>query len=372
MKNVVFDLFDTILDKVSFDYFDGLKLLYQKYYKNVTSFNEFKFVAQEFRNKYMMDRKKTNKEIPFINQMLWFEEKYPSIKLNNKEEIEWEFFKACRREKKANNIEVFLEYLKKWGFNIYILSNSIFSNVTLKKYLAEFDLLCYFDEVFSSADIIDRKPALKAFEYVVNNTNIDFKEPTFFIGNSIEKDIEPSSKWGFISILRNHLDEPYDGFSFLDYKDLLDHFEKNYLYINSIMDDLSTVDGPGNRAVVFFQGCLLHCPGCHNEASWNLKDSHIVKVNDLATKLKNKAIKKRITLSGGEPLLQPKGIAVLCDLLKEYDLCLYTGFIFEEVPQEIIKNLHYLKIGPYVKKLRNVAVPYIGSSNQEFINLKGE
>lgn len=33
--------------------------------------------------------------------------------------------------------------------------------------------------------------------------------------------------------------------------------------INNILN-FSAVDGPGNRMVVFFQGCNLACPGCHN------------------------------------------------------------------------------------------------------------
>ena len=30
----------------------------------------------------------------------------------------------------------------------------------------------------------------------------------------------------------------------------------------------SVVDGPGLRAVVFFQGCPHRCPGCHNPETW--------------------------------------------------------------------------------------------------------
>ena len=29
----------------------------------------------------------------------------------------------------------------------------------------------------------------------------------------------------------------------------------------------SIVDGPGIRAVVFFQGCPRHCEGCHNPST---------------------------------------------------------------------------------------------------------
>ena len=371
MKNIVFDLFDTILDKISFDYFKGLEYLYLNYYKNIISFDELKSSAEEFRSIYMMDRKTTKKEIPFVKQLLWFEEKYPSVRLIDKDEIEWQFFKSSREEAKAPNIEYFLEYMRKWGFKIFILSNSIFSNKTLKKYLDEFGLLSYFDNVYSSADIIDRKPSLEAFRYVINEENIDFEEPTFFVGNSLEKDISPSTKLGFISILRNHLNETYNGISFYDYKDLLEFFEKNYIFYNSIMDDLSTVDGPGNRTVVFLQGCLAHCIGCHNEQSWDLKASKIMGVIELADILKNKAIKKRITITGGEPLLQEKALLKLFEALDGYELCLYTGYDFENVSNNLLKYLTYIKVGRFIKELRDVSIPYIGSSNQKLIKLKG-
>ncbi len=369
MKNIVFDLFDTILDKVDFDYFKGLEFLYKKYFYDITSYEDFKALALEFRYKYMMDRKQTNKEVPFIEQLNWFENHYPQLKLKNKDEIEWQFFKECRTETLASNVKEFLIYLKKWGFNISILSNSIFSSTTLKRYLREFDVLEYFHNVYSSADIIDRKPSLNAFKYVIDKENINFDEPVFYVGNSLEKDINPSLSLGFTSILRNHLNEKYKGTSFVDYNDLLYYFENNYMYINSIRDDLSTVDGPGNRLVIFLQGCLAHCSECHNKDTWDLSKSHIIEIDKLSHEIKDKAVNKKITISGGEPLLQEKSLIKLLKSLKGYDLCLYTGFEKEEVSKEIIGKLHYIKTGKYIKELRNVAIPYVGSTNQKFIDL---
>ena len=369
MKNIVFDLFDTILDKVDFDYFKGLEFLYEKYFYDVTSYDDFQNVAQKFRYKYMMDRKQTNKEIPFIRQLDWFEKNYPTIKLDKKDEIEWQFFKVCRTEKIAQNIEKFLKYLTKWGFNISILSNSIFSSATLKRYLDEFGILKYFHNVYSSADIIDRKPSLTAFKHVIEKEHIQFDEPVFYIGNSIEKDIIPSSNLGFTSFFKNNLNEKYDGISFVDYNYLLTYFENNYMYINSIRDELSTVDGPGNRLVVFLQGCLAHCSGCHNNETWDLRKSHIVEIDKLSYEIRKKAINKKITISGGEPLLQEKSLIKLLESLNDYDLCLYTGFEKEDISIEIISKLHYIKTGKYIKDFRNVSIPYVGSTNQKFIDL---
>ena len=34
----------------------------------------------------------------------------------------------------------------------------------------------------------------------------------------------------------------------------------------------SLQDGDGVRAVIFTQGCSLHCPGCHNKHTWDFND----------------------------------------------------------------------------------------------------
>ena len=78
--------------------------------------------------------------------------------------------------------------------------------------------------------------------------------------------------------------------------------------INSIQS-LGTLDGPGVRFVVFTQGCNLRCGCCHNPDTWVAHGGR----EESATELAKKAERYReyfgknggVTLSGGEPLLQP-------------------------------------------------------------------
>ncbi len=86
-------------------------------------------------------------------------------------------------------------------------------------------------------------------------------------------------------------------------------------------ESFGTHDGPGIRFVVFLQGCKLKCKYCHNP---DTIDTHGGEVYDIET-LVQKAVKMKpyfgnkggVTVSGGEPLLQAKGIIAFFKRLKE-------------------------------------------------------
>ena len=94
-------------------------------------------------------------------------------------------------------------------------------------------------------------------------------------------------------------------------------------YVHSV-ESFGTVDGPGLRFIVFVQGCGLRCAYCHNPDSWKMKEGKVTEVSEIVSELvKYKeffdASGGGITVSGGEPLLQP-------DFLKEtLKLCKNEG-----------------------------------------------
>ncbi len=141
--------------------------------------------------------------------------------------------------------------------------------------------------------------------------------------------------------------------------------------INSIREEQSLCDGPGLRTVIFLQGCNMHCPGCHNKSSWDPAGGSEYKITELAEILRKKCPNKKLTISGGEPLLQAEAVEELCKELEEFNLCLYTGHELNEVPQSILKYLRYLKYGSFVESKLTSVLPYVGSSNQKFIILYG-
>lgn len=77
-------------------------------------------------------------------------------------------------------------------------------------------------------------------------------------------------------------------------------------YIHSL-ESFGTVDGPGTRYVIFFQGCPMRCKYCHNPDTWQLRSGKemtaeeiLEKVEDVREFLRNGGI----TATGGEPLMQ--------------------------------------------------------------------
>lgn len=81
----------------------------------------------------------------------------------------------------------------------------------------------------------------------------------------------------------------------------------------------SGVDGAGLRCVVFFSGCNLRCPFCHNPETL-YKEGNKTTVAELVQKLERyKGYFRRggVTLSGGEPFLQRAFYLSLCNALHE-------------------------------------------------------
>ena len=142
------------------------------------------------------------------------------------------------------------------------------------------------------------------------------------------------------------------------------------VYINSIKFNRSLVDGPGVRTVIFFQGCDLHCNGCQNPFTWEMKNGTEMTTDELVTILEKEVVNKKVTFSGGEPLMQVDALIDIVKKLEGFDIAVYTGHEFEEVPQELLDNITYIKTGSFKEELKSTVKPYVGSTNQEFRRVK--
>lgn len=102
-------------------------------------------------------------------------------------------------------------------------------------------------------------------------------------------------------------------------------------YIHSI-ETFGTVDGPGVRFVVFFQGCPMRCQYCHNPDTWKMADGKEMTVDEIMEKFeRNRAFYKTggITATGGEPMVQMDFLLELFTKAKEKNIhtCLDTSGI---------------------------------------------
>lgn len=103
-------------------------------------------------------------------------------------------------------------------------------------------------------------------------------------------------------------------------------------YIHSIQT-FGTVDGPGVRFVVFFQGCPMRCQYCHNPDTWDMGEGKEKSVEEILEMFeRNRAFYKTggITATGGEPTAQMDFLIELFTKAKEKDVhtCLDTSGIF--------------------------------------------
>lgn len=142
--------------------------------------------------------------------------------------------------------------------------------------------------------------------------------------------------------------------------------------VNSFWPNKSLCDGPGIRSLLFCQGCDIHCPGCQNPSLWDPKGGEAWEIEKLADFIKSQTDNDKVTITGGEPLFQKEALAALVKLLDEagMDVALYTGHEKEDVPEEILVHIKYLKAGPFLKKLRTATTPFVGSANQTFERIK--
>ena len=144
----------------------------------------------------------------------------------------------------------------------------------------------------------------------------------------------------------------------------------------------SIVDGPGLRMVIWAQGCIHNCYECHNPQTHKLDGGIIVNTDYIINEMKKLKLHKGITLSGGEPFLQAKGLSIIAQEAQtnNLDVWCYTGFLFEELMSESnpnymenMKLLKYIDVivdGPFIEEQRNLMLKFKGSENQRTIDVQ--
>jgi anaerobic ribonucleoside-triphosphate reductase activating protein len=141
----------------------------------------------------------------------------------------------------------------------------------------------------------------------------------------------------------------------------------------------SRANGPGLRAVVWFQGCRLRCPGCFNPDAIPFEPRITISVEGLLAQPVFGADElDGITISGGEPFDQPAGLLDLAQGIRRrtrLSTILFSGYTEEEIETlpsgpDILRHVDVLIAGRYVES-RRLARGLRGSDNKTIRLLTG-
>lgn len=120
--------------------------------------------------------------------------------------------------------------------------------------------------------------------------------------------------------------------------------------------EYSRANGPGVRAVVWTQGCSIGCPGCFNQSTHSDGTGKLYDPVSLGEEL-GKLKVDGLTVSGGEPLEQPKQVLELVNSYRRFSqgtTLLFTGFTIAAILKNDLKRQALLQFdaaitGPYIK-----------------------
>lgn len=134
-------------------------------------------------------------------------------------------------------------------------------------------------------------------------------------------------------------------------------------------------NGIGCRVTLWVSGCSHHCKGCQNKQTWDFNSGNVFDgaAKQKVIELLNLPYIKGLTLSGGDPLCSYADVLCLTkeikDVLPNKDIWLYTGFTLQSFHtngfDEILKYVDFIVDGEYIEALRDVSLPFRGSSNQK-------
>lgn len=99
------------------------------------------------------------------------------------------------------------------------------------------------------------------------------------------------------------------------------------------LEPASVSNGPGLRFVIWVQGCPFRCPGCSNEEFLEFRPARQMSVSAVRDLVLAEKDIEGVTLSGGEPMSQARGLVALVAELKAVGLSVvcFTGYTLQEL-----------------------------------------
>lgn len=155
-------------------------------------------------------------------------------------------------------------------------------------------------------------------------------------------------------------------------------------YAGIIKNDVAA--GKGVCVTFFVQGCDTHCPGCHNQGTWDFDGGYEFTqdtINSIIQALNANGVQRNLCIMGGEPLHERNQFLVqllIQEVKKVYPnitIYLWTGYVYEDliekhekILQNILQEIDVLIDGPFIQEQRDITLAMRGSKNQRILNLK--
>lgn len=133
----------------------------------------------------------------------------------------------------------------------------------------------------------------------------------------------------------------------------------------------SAANGPGDRFVLWVQGCPLACAGCWNPDTWAFQRRDLRAVEDLAALILGTDGIEGVTFSGGEPFAQARALTALAERVRAHGLSVFvfTGYNLDELmhPEHcaLLAVTDVLVTGRYIEAARTTELAWRGSANQQ-------
>lgn len=133
----------------------------------------------------------------------------------------------------------------------------------------------------------------------------------------------------------------------------------------------SISNGPGNRFVLWVQGCPFRCFGCSNQDFLEFRPARQMSVDSIRSLIFAQPHIEGVTLSGGEPMSQAGALCMLLPDLRAAGLSVvcFSGYTYAEIlasadpaQRHLLSLIDVLIDGRYNAKLPGAGIR--GSTNQ--------
>ena len=195
---VIFDLFNTLVDLISYDKTDAISMAKRAYFQHVPD-DVFCSLFSRYETERVNTRSITLEECPYTAQMRYVAENTGTDLEGELEEMERSMFSGFIMTELGKGTVDILDYLHGKGYRLAVCSNSRFSSACLRGLLDGYGILDRFEAVISSTDTGHRKPSPLMYSDVCSRLKISPGEACF-VGDDFVKDADGPRSFGMDAV----------------------------------------------------------------------------------------------------------------------------------------------------------------------------